>query len=159
MDKRPTGYTLIELIIVITIMGLLVGASIAGFNTLNKRQTATNAGKELMSVMRTAQERAVSGIKPTTCDQLVGYSVNGTANSGTYTLKSVCMVGGSSTSSVVKTYQLPTGVTVVNTFSTQFNVQTGGANGTVGDISLKSSSYTFTLTVSSAGDITEKVLQ
>lgn len=156
---RSFGYTLIELVVVIAIIGLLVGGSIAGYNTLNKRQTTTNAGRELISVMRTAQERAVSGKKPTVCDQLVGYSVSGVSNGTSYALNSVCIVGGATVSSLVQTYQLPTGVKFSGAFSTQFNVQTGGASGTTGDITLTSSTNTYTLTVGPAGDLTEKTIQ
>lgn len=149
------GYTLIELVIAIAIMGLMVGASIAGFNTLNKRQTVLNAGKEVMSAMRVAQQRASSGTKPTGCTQLYGYSVKATINTSTYSLSTVC----SNATTVIKTYQLPTGVTFVSTFTTQFNVQTGGASGSIGNISVRSSYFTYTMTVGSAGDITENVLQ
>lgn len=149
------GYTLIELVIAIAIMGLLVGASIAGFNTLNKRQTVLNSGKEVMSIMRTAQQRAASGTKPAGCTQLYGYTVKATINTSVYSLSSVC----SNATTVIRNYQLPSSVTFVSTFNTQFNVQTGGASGTTGDISMKSTYFTYTMTIGSAGDITEKVLQ
>src|SRR5258706_9884401 len=103
--KKTKGYTLIELIVVIAIIGLMTGASIAGFNTLNKRQTVLNGGRELMSVMRTAQQRAASGIKPTQCDHLVGYKVSGSANSSSYSLSTVC----TDITAVIKSYKLPTG--------------------------------------------------
>src|SRR5258706_8299399 len=104
--KKTKGYTLIELIVVIAIIGLMTGASIAGFNTLNKRQTVLNGGKELMSIMRTAQQRAVAGTKPVGCTQLYGYSVKGTINTATYSLSTVC----SNATTVIRTYQLPSGV-------------------------------------------------
>lgn len=156
-----TGYTLIEIIVVVTIMGLLVGGSIAGFNTLNQRQTILSAGREVSSIMRTAQQRAISGLKPTAgiCDQLLGYSVKGTINSSTYTLNTVCLNSGAPVTRVVQTYRLATGITFVSTFTVQFNVQTGGAGGNIGDLKLKSSAHVYTMNISSAGDITEKTLQ
>lgn len=153
--SSQVGYTLIEILVAVTIIGLLTGASIAGYNTLNQRQTVLNGGKELMSVMRTAQERATSGVKPTTCAQLIGYSVTAAANGKAYTLSGVC----SDATTAIRTYTLPTGVTFVANLATQFSVQTGGAGGTLGDIQVKSSSYTYTMNVNQSGDITEKGLQ
>lgn len=156
-----SGYTLIELIVVIAIMGLLVGASIAGFNTLNQRQTVLSAGREVLSIMRTAQQRAISGQKPTsgTCDQLLGYSVKGTVNSDTYTLNTVCLNSDVPSTAIMQSYKMANGVIFVSTFTTQFNVQTGGAGGSIGDVQLKNSVHTYTINISSAGDITEKTLQ
>lgn len=148
------GYTLIELIVVIAIVGLMVGASIAGFNTLNQRQTVGNGGRELTSVMRIAQQRALAGTKPAGCTQLTGYRVNGTINTSDYTLSAVC----TNTTVVISSYKLPSGVTFVTTIATLFTVQTGGAGGSIGDIAVRSTAFTYTLTVSSAGDITEKSL-
>lgn len=154
------GYTLIELIVVITIIGLLVGASIAGFNTLNKRQTLISSGKEVISLMRTAQQRAVSGIKPAgVCDRLMGYSVKGTINGSSYTLNYVCLVNGNLVTTQIRSYQLGQGVTFLSTFTVQFNVQTGGAGGDLGDLQIKTSAYTFTFNVNASGDISEKGLQ
>lgn len=151
------GYTLIELLIVITIMGLLVGASIAGFNTLNQRQTVLSAGKEVISLMRTAQQKSASGVKPAgTCDQLLGYSVIGTINTGVYSLNSVCNNSGSITTTKIKSAALASGVTFNSTFTVLFNTLTAGASGTVGDIKVKTASYSFTFTVNASGDITEK---
>lgn len=154
------GYTLIEIIVVVAIMGLMVGASIAGFNTLNQRQVMLSAGRELMSVMRTAQQRAGSGVKPEdiTCGQLLGYSVRGTINSDTYTLNAVCLNSGVVQTMLLRSYEMSTGIVFVATFATQFNVQTGGASGNIGNIRIRSSFYTYTLNVTSAGDITELTL-
>jgi prepilin-type N-terminal cleavage/methylation domain-containing protein len=160
MLRFRNGYTLIEIIIVVTIMGLLVGASIAGFNTLNQRQTVLSAGREVVSIMRTAQQRAAAGIKPEgTCDQLLGYSVRGTVNSAQYTLSNVCLNSGVPTTTLLRTYQMGTGVTFAQTFTVQFNVQTGGAGGDIGDIALRTTAHTYTLNVNASGDISEKQLQ
>lgn len=157
---KSTGYTLIEIIIVVGIMGLLVGASIAGFNTLNQRQTVLSAGKEVISIMRTAQQRAIAGIKPENdCDQLLGYAVKATANGATYTLNSVCDDGGFIETVEVRSYQLAAGLTFASTFTVQFNVQTGGASGNTGDLQLRSSVYTFTVNVNESGDISEQGLE
>ncbi len=154
------GYTLIEIIIVVTIIGLLTGASIAGFNTLNQRQTVLSAAKEVISVMRTAQQRANAGILPSApCDSLAGYSVKGTVNSSAYTLNVICSSGGVREETQVKSYSMASGVTFTSTFDITFNVLTGGAGGSLGDLKVKSSAYTFTFNINAAGDISEKGLQ
>lgn len=155
MKIHQIGYSIIELLVVITIMGLLVGGGIAGFNTMNRRQGVLSAGRELLSVMRSAQGKASSGIKPTVCAQLVGYSVSGSINTNTYTLSAVC----TDKTTVIKSYQMGGGTQLLATFNTLFSVQTGGAGGSIGDLSLKSSSYTYTLNISDAGDVSEKGLQ
>lgn len=161
MNVMRSGYTLIEIIVVVTIIGLLVGASIAGFNTLNQRQTVLSAGREVISIMRTAQQRALAGNKPDgiVCEQLRGYSVKGTVNSNQYTLNTVCSNGGVESTTLIRTYQMASNVTFVQTFTVQFNVQTGGAGGNIGDLQLKTNVHTYTLNITSAGDITEKTLQ
>jgi prepilin-type N-terminal cleavage/methylation domain-containing protein len=154
------GYTLIELIVVIALIGLMTGASIAGFNTLNQKQIVTTGGKELASVLRTAQNRAVSGIKPTgvTCTTLLGYRVTGTANGSAYSLDVVCNNGGAPVVTTIKTYNLPVNITFSASIAPTFGVLTAGVSGS-GDMVIRSSVHTYTIRVNATGDITDVGLQ
>lgn len=150
-----SGYTLIEILIVVTLIGLLTGASIAGFNALNSRQTVISAGKEIVSMMRTAQQRASAGIKPENCDQLEGYSVSALALAQDYALSGVC----TNRTVVIKTAKLPVNVFFQSGFSVLFGTQAGGASGNIGDLTIQSPTHTFVINISGAGDIWEKGVQ
>ncbi|PWU22888.1 hypothetical protein C5B42_04870 [Candidatus Cerribacteria bacterium 'Amazon FNV 2010 28 9'] len=154
--SRCFGYTLIELVVVIGIIALLVGGSVAGYSTLNNRQLVLTSGKEVESVMRTAQQRAISGEKPSGCTNLLGYNVTAANGSSAYTLNAIC---SGNTTIKMQSDQLRSGVTFGTAINVLFIGQVGGVSGTTGTISVKSSSHTFTFTLSSSGDISEVGLQ
>ncbi|TSC53515.1 MAG: Uncharacterized protein LiPW16_372 [Microgenomates group bacterium LiPW_16] len=65
MRKFSLGYTLIELMVVISIIGLLVGIGVAQYNEFNKNQTLKQAALTLKNNLRQTQNKALSGEKPT----------------------------------------------------------------------------------------------
>lgn len=94
---RSKGFSLIELLISITIFGILVGIGMASYNEFNKTQTLKQAALNLKNDLRVAQNKALSGEK-TTCAQLDGYRVtfsNPQPDQGQYVLAAAC-AGGSS---------------------------------------------------------------
>lgn len=84
------GFTLIELIVSITIMMLIVGGGIASYISFNDRQTLVQAANRLEVVLRSAQSRAASGDRPDTCLQLTGYSVVMTAGTNLLQVQAEC---------------------------------------------------------------------
>lgn len=74
------GFTLIELVVSVAIMGILVGGGIAAYRTFNTKQLVINAGKEYVQLLRVAQKKAKSGEKPAGCTTLSGYRVSVLAN-------------------------------------------------------------------------------
>ncbi len=56
------GFTLIELLVVISIIALLTSFSAAAFSNFNRQQQLEQAQKELDSIIRDAQTRALSSV-------------------------------------------------------------------------------------------------
>jgi prepilin-type N-terminal cleavage/methylation domain-containing protein len=75
-QKSMAGFTLIELMVVVTITLLMVGGGLAAFVNFNERQTILGGAKELQSILRAAQQKAQISDKPETgCDRLSSYVV------------------------------------------------------------------------------------
>ncbi|HSW90062.1 MAG TPA: prepilin-type N-terminal cleavage/methylation domain-containing protein [Patescibacteria group bacterium] len=150
------GFTLIELLVVIVLIGLLVTGSIAGYTKFNQRQVLLTSGKEFITILRTAQARAHSGVKPpSNCTTLLGYSVRASRNSSSYTMAAQC----SNTSITANSYKLAAGVIFDTPVDITFDGLSGGVSGTIGDLSLSYSDKTYLLTINEVGSITEGGIQ
>lgn len=57
--RRPSGFTLIELMMVITILGVLVALAVASFDSLRARTGPRNAAADLSSALSLARNRAL----------------------------------------------------------------------------------------------------
>ncbi len=60
--RRRPSFTLIELLVVISIIALLTSFSAAAFNNYSRRQRLSQAQKDLDSILRDAQTRALSSV-------------------------------------------------------------------------------------------------
>ena len=86
------GFTLLELLVVVAILVLVFGLSIASFNTFNRRERLKQAALNFKSVLRLAQTRAISVDKPTNgCTTFVGLWVEFTETS--YSTRYECSEG------------------------------------------------------------------
>lgn len=56
-----SGFTLIEILIAVTILVILMSLSYAGYSKLNQRQKLVTAGETLKNLLRDAQSRAFNG--------------------------------------------------------------------------------------------------
>jgi prepilin-type N-terminal cleavage/methylation domain-containing protein len=76
---RKSGFTLIELIIVIAIAGLTVGLGMAGWTRFRERALLNSAVDKLKSELHFVRSKAASGEKPVPeedCPTLYGYQVS-----------------------------------------------------------------------------------
>ncbi len=103
------GFTLIELIIAMSIMGLLVGAGAVSYRDFNRRQLLRSAALNVKNTFRDIQSKAINGQKPVgvICTTLLGYEVSFTAQSVQW--RAQCSNGFGPTES----YILPSRITVV----------------------------------------------
>lgn len=83
------GFTLIEMLVAITIMLLLFGIGIVSYLRFDSRQQLIQAGEELKSDLRIAQARARTGDRPDGCDRLLAYEVAFTSDQ-TYEVREIC---------------------------------------------------------------------
>lgn len=100
--KLVSGFTLLELIIVVIIITTFVGLSIANYNRFNEEKKLEEQTKQLIDVLDLASKKASSGDIPTSCSSFEGYEVQTTASS--YSFYRCC--DGNCT--LVRTYTLPT---------------------------------------------------
>lgn len=61
------GYTLIEILVVLTIIGLLFSFGYVNFRDFSRRQTLAGLAKQIQGDLRLAQEMAIAGQKPEAC--------------------------------------------------------------------------------------------
>lgn len=90
--RSSKGYTLIEVLVATTIIMVVTASGIAAYRNFIERQSLTNAGRELVSMLRDAQKRATSGDKPDACSgsQLQSWSVE-SLNDSSYSLTYRCV--------------------------------------------------------------------
>lgn len=74
--KTAKGYTLIELLVGITVLSIIFTIGYVGFREFSRRQELQGVVKLVLSDLKATQQKALSGEKPETqsCDQLDGYS-------------------------------------------------------------------------------------
>lgn len=116
-----SGFTLIELIIVFSVLAILSAISVASFVTYSRVQAINNDTKNIINIINLAKSNANSQVKPAACSSnrvLQGYNVtfitstfitSGIINRNKYTLNVVCS-GGSPISSI-QTYPLGKDIT------------------------------------------------
>ncbi len=148
------GFTLLELLVVVSIMVLVFGISIASFNTFNKRERLQQAALNFKTALRYAQTRALSADKPSNCDQsdtFVGMHVD-FPNTGTYTVTHECSSGLVGT---VESTLLPTGI-VFTSLPTAFTLKVLSSMTTLAadqTIALTNTTDTYRVVVKANGEI------
>lgn len=150
------GFTLIEILVAVTILLILSSIGVSNFTTFNDTQGLKQAALDLKSSLRTVQNKAFSGEKPTGCASLTGWRITFTAT--TYTTEPACAAASPTASQ--RTTTLPTGITFSPTpTSVTFAVVTGATNlTTVQSLHLAQpgSSKRYTIGVGSRGEITDE---
>lgn len=166
------GFTLLELLISVTIMLLMVGGGIASYFTFQQRREVVTAGQELRDFIRLAQQKAAIGEVPRQgdgCDQsaaaqrVVGYRLYKANASRTVSIYALCgssFPGAQQTGAVKYSYSIPSSITISPTdvwslsFSTlQETPVISPASITASGITLSGSGKTFTINITAAGSI------
>lgn len=144
-----SGFTLIEIIVVVSIMLLMMGGGIATYTAFRSGKIAQRQARLVSDLLDEARHSAISGEKPTDCgaNSLTGYSV--ALNPDNAVMTAVC-AGGTPPS---KTRQLTDATISSNVATITFKVLTGGAVDAVVDVC--ADSHLFRITVTSAGNVTE----
>ncbi len=96
-SRSQSGFTLIELMVVISIIAIMFGIDLSSYNTFNRNQILQQAAENLRSDLRLAQNKALAGQKPvnqpTFCNggTLIGYGF--TINAFSYSFAAYCSDG------------------------------------------------------------------
>ena len=67
MRKSCSGFTVVELLIILSLMALLFTLGIAQYNRFNRSQSLVKARDELISNLRLTQSKALGAEKPSSC--------------------------------------------------------------------------------------------
>jgi prepilin-type N-terminal cleavage/methylation domain-containing protein len=163
------GYTLIEILVGLAIIGLLFSFGFISFRDYSRRQTLAGAVKEVQGDLRFAQEDALSGLKPDdiNCNYdpvtLGGRFLNGydftvvSQNPAEYEIMASC--SGGDAANPTKDVLLSSGITIVPSQNPiLFKVLGQGTNipgGTSASITLSLTGLTdtATVTIGSGGEI------
>jgi prepilin-type N-terminal cleavage/methylation domain-containing protein len=113
---RFKGYTLIELLIVMTISIIVFTVGFAGYRDFSRRQTLGGISKQIKADLRTAQQLATSGQKPkgVTCSRLVSYEFF-RVNSYQYQLAANCDNNGTPARHSIKDVNLTNDISFTST--------------------------------------------
>src|SRR3989339_717881 len=91
------GYSLLEVLVAVTIIGILTGSSLVGYNRFQGRQGLKSAGEQLVSDLRLTQQKALSGEKASGWCQGAGESLTGWrlifTSAAIYDIRGVCSSG------------------------------------------------------------------
>jgi len=160
---RVKGYTLIEILVVLTVIGILFGVGYASYRNFSRRQNLVGLAKQIEGDLRLAQQMAMSGEKPAECD---GYPLQGvrfgitTSSPFNYKIRTVCGPNPNDLP-VIKEYYFPDGISFDFTnFQTNpviFKVLGEGTNipsGATDQLIIKDQfGNTATITIDSGGSI------
>lgn len=109
---KRKGYTLIEVLVAITIIGIIFGLGLLNFRDFSRRQSLSSFARRVKGDLSLARENAVSGEKPLDdfCNPpntLNGYDFR-VVSDNNYVLEAVCSGGNVEIKSVV----LPDGLSI-----------------------------------------------
>ncbi len=89
-QKQQDGYTLIEILVSLTIIGIIFSFGYASYRDFSRRQTLKDAAKLIQGDLRFTQENAIAGQKPDGCNAtLEGYNFN-VYSTAAYRIQAVC---------------------------------------------------------------------
>ncbi len=87
------GFTLVELIVVLSVAAVISLVGIAAFVSYNQTQSLNTAAADIANMFNLAKSRAASGVKPTSCSSsqsLNGYQILINIANKTYELNAIC---------------------------------------------------------------------
>lgn len=148
MRKSCSGFTVVELLIILSLIALLFTLGVAQYNRFNRSQSLNRAKDELISNLRLAQGKAMAGEKPDACTEaLSGHKLKFTDNQN-YKIVAVC-----GEEIEVKAIALPDGVEKKSgTAEIFFRVLNQGIESDV-SLTLADFDEEKTITVNTAGEI------
>lgn len=155
--KDKSGFTLVEIIVAISITLIIATIGIASFTELNRRQIIDQTTKKILADIRLAQNMAISQQKPETgtCIKFNGYNFNLNTTTKIYSIDADCTPtcsGCTSYKTVTVSGIILSGFSKITFGRANVPVKTTGGSSLV--VSSSVSSITRTITIGQGGDIT-----
>lgn len=120
------GFTLLELLVVISIMAILTIIAVPSFNEYSRNQKLNDAASQLQSILRQTQNNAQTG---TVCkigsNIYTASSWKITFNANNYSVSPVCVEAPASPTPIPQQYSLPSGIIISNVLQTDIPVPCG----------------------------------
>lgn len=140
--REQTGFSLIELLVVLSILAILTTIGLVSFLNYNRAQALTTASRDLRNNLRFAQSKAIVGEKPAGCTTLSGYSLGFIANNE-YAIYAIC--NSSLDFKTVAKFKMPRGIRQTAGSLVTFKIISGATSIMMGGV-LFESDITITLT-------------
>lgn len=167
MVKNNTGFTLLEVTIIVIIITVLSSVSLAGYGNFNQNKRLEGAATELISTLELAKKKAVAidknltvaGSDYSSCS-LTNYKVSLNSATAYSLVVNICDIGSCPLSSgcqdvTITSHTIPSGLTISpTTGSVTFETRTGVATG-LSSISILHTNLnkTKTITIEASGII------
>lgn len=116
--KQSSGFTLIEILVSISILAILFSFGVTTYIDFNRRQLVAQTAKNIAEDLRLTQSYAENNQKPTGCDTLQSYSLDFNLAQRTYTINAHC----SADYLVKPTVQLPSVFTFAGFTQMKFKI-------------------------------------
>lgn len=110
--KSTKGYTIVELLVAVGIIGLLSGLAYTGLSGANRSETTRNAALEVKAAIRNAQEQALTSKLNSAGVPADHYGIQISGNS--YQIIRIEKCANLSQATIISTHNMPTGVTVTS---------------------------------------------
>ncbi len=114
LKPKKSGFTLIEILVSMTIIGFLFSFGYASFRDFSRRQALAGVVKQVQGDLRLAQQKALSGEKPSGCTTLPVKTLNGynfyRSAENVYIIQADC--SGLAAAVPVKSVTLPSGIKI-----------------------------------------------
>ncbi len=164
LQTSNKGFTIIEILVVFTVIAILAGIGITSFVAYSRSQQVSQTANNLKLLINEAKFNSLSVVKSTrsedgsvaSCDgeALTGYTIT-VSGSNEIRLSQVCESSGSST---IKTLTLPNGLSIIsanpstNCSLIQFSTLSGNIIGAPCSIRLSGFSQSKTISVDAIGN-------
>lgn len=153
------GFTLIEMMVVITISGILVAGGLAAYKGISEKENLKQAGLTMESNLKLAARRAQAGDKPENCGgSLTSFSVSAVGGDNTkYQIQALC----SSASAAAVEYVLGDGVEFQQVLPTPIEflpLRNGVIGGQTITLTTTSGAFSYQVIVESSGVIRGNLL-
>lgn len=154
INRESGGFTLIELIVVIAIIIILSGVSLAAYFRFSQRQAMMNDARNFSTMLRRVQAMAKNLVYPSGCSGLSGYRVYSCLNCQNVSAEAVCSSGDVT---VIDDEQVLAKAVFSEAISVVFTAGSGGVTPAgVFSISNSSDDYTVVVKMDENGNISTK---